>query len=151
MLAAGVQENSIESIVSNIAAAYAQYGAPGYNSLKLTRIRAFDQFLTQYLARSSNSSHSTIFTTEELASLFHFPHSKYNRIAEIRWQNFKIVKAPINIPTEGLLLGTNTYQGVTKDIFLKNEDRFRHFYVVGQTGTGKSSILQSMARQDIRS
>ena len=151
VLASGVQESSLESIVSNIAAAYAQYGAPGYNSLKLTRIRAFDQFLTQYLARSSNSSHSTIFTTEELASLFHFPHSKYNRIAEIRWQNFKIVKAPINIPTDGLLLGTNTYQGVSKDIFLKNEDRFRHFYVVGQTGTGKSSILQSMARQDIRS
>jgi len=96
--------------VSNIAAAYAQYGAPGYNSLKLIRIRAFDQFLAQYLARSSNSSHSTIFTTEELASLFHFPHSKYNRIAEIRWQNFKIVKAPVNIPIEGLLLGTNTYQ-----------------------------------------
>jgi len=151
VLATGIQEHSIESIVSNIAAAYAQYGAPGYNSLKLTRIRAFDQFLTQYLARSSTSSHSTIFTTEELASLFHFPHSKYNRIAEIRWQNFKIVKAPINIPTDGLLLGTNTYQGITKDIFLKNEDRFRHFYVVGQTGTGKSSILQSMARQDIRS
>ena len=150
MLAAGVHEKSIESIVSNIAAAYAQYGAPGYNSLKLTRIRAFDQFLEQYLARSSNSSHSTIFTTEELASLFHFPHSKYNRIAEIRWQNFKIVKAPINIPHEGLLLGTNTYQGVTRNIYLKNEDRFRHFYVIGQTGTGKSSILQSMARQDIR-
>lgn len=150
VLAAGVNVNSIESIVSNIAAAYAQYGAPGYNSLKLTRIRAFDHFLAQYLARTSNSSHSTIFTTEELASLFHFPHSKYNRIAEIRWQNFKIVKAPINIPTEGLLLGTNTYQGVTKNIYLKNEDRFRHFYVVGQTGTGKSSILQAMARQDIR-
>lgn len=60
------------------------------------------------------------------------------------------MKAPINIPTDGLLLGTNTYQGVTKNIYLKNEDRFRHFYVVGQTGTGKSSILQAMARQDIR-
>lgn len=60
------------------------------------------------------------------------------------------MKAPINIPIEGLLLGTNTYQGVTKNIYLKTEDRFRHFYVVGQTGTGKSSILQAMARQDIR-
>ncbi len=56
----------------------------------------------------------------------------------------------MQIATEGLLLGTNTYQGVTKSIYLKNEDRFRHFYVVGQTGTGKSSILQVMARQDIR-
>lgn len=107
--------------------------------------------MKQYLSRASKSSHSTIFTTEELASIFHFPHSKYNRTAEIRWQNFKIVKAPINIASEGLLLGTNTYQGITKEIYLKNEDRFRHFYVIGQTGTGKSSILQVMARQDIRS
>lgn len=34
---------------------------------------------------------------------------------------------------------------------MKNEDRFRHFYVIGQTGTGKSSILSVMARQDVRS
>lgn len=150
-MATGTDQRSIDSIISNIAAAYAQYGAPGYNSLKLAKIRAFDNFLKQYLSRSSKSSHSTIFATEELASIFHFPHSKYNRTAEIRWQNFKIVKAPINIASEGLLLGTNTYQGVTKEIYLKNEDRFRHFYVIGQTGTGKSSILQVMARQDIRS
>jgi type IV secretory pathway VirB4 component len=31
---------------------------------------------------------------------------------------------------------------------MKTEDRFRHFYVIGQTGTGKSSIMQVMARQD---
>ena len=31
---------------------------------------------------------------------------------------------------------------------MKNEDRFRHFYIIGQTGTGKSSIIQLMARQD---
>ena len=32
---------------------------------------------------------------------------------------------------------------------MKTEDRFRHFYVIGQTGTWKSSILQVMARQDL--
>lgn len=35
-----------------------------------------------------------------------------------------------------------------KEIRIKTEDRFRHFYVIGQTGTGKSSIMQVMARQD---
>ncbi len=150
VLASGIDERSTESIVANISAAYSQYGAPGYNSLKLVRASQFDGFIQAYLSRSAYSKQKSILTTEELASLFHFPHSKYNRIAEIKWQNFKIVKAPINIATEGLLLGTNTYQGVTRPIYLKNEDRFRHFYVIGQTGTGKSSILQVMARQDIR-
>ena len=32
---------------------------------------------------------------------------------------------------------------------MKREDRFRHFYVIGQTGTGKSSIFQVMIRQDL--
>ena len=36
-----------------------------------------------------------------------------------------------------------------KEIRLKTEDRFRHFYVIGQTGTGKTSIMQVMARQDL--
>ena len=41
-----------------------------------------------------------ILNTEELASIFHFPHKKYNNTPEIKWQNFKIVKAPTNIPKE---------------------------------------------------
>ena len=63
-----------------------------------------------YLARSVSVHSKTVLSLEEIASLFHFPHSKYNRSAEIKWQNFKIVKAPVNVAKEGILLGTNTYQ-----------------------------------------
>ena len=91
-----------------------------------------------------------ILNTEELASLFHFPHIKYNETPEIKWQNFKVVKAPTNIPKDGILLGENHNRGNKKEIRIKNEDRFRHFYVIGQTGTGKSSIMQVMARQDFK-
>jgi hypothetical protein len=41
-----------------------------------------------------------ILNTEELASIFHFPHIRYNSTPEIKWQNFKIVKAPASIPKE---------------------------------------------------
>jgi DNA helicase HerA-like ATPase len=91
-----------------------------------------------------------ILSVQEIASIYHFPHSKYNKVPEIRWQNFKIVRAPINLPNQGILIGTNNYRGITKEVRIESEDRFRHFYVVGQTGTGKSSILTVMARQDIR-
>lgn len=76
-----------------------------------------------------------ILNTEEIASLFHFPHIRYNETPEIKWQNFKIVKAPHDVPKEGLLLGENIHRGVKKEIRIKTEDRFRHFYVIGQTGT----------------
>jgi len=58
------------------------------------------------------------------------------------------VKAPPNIPKEWLLLWYNIHRWIKKEIRMKTEDRFRHFYVIWQTGTGKSSILQVMARQD---
>ncbi len=146
----GQDSVSTGAVLDNISAAYAQYGSPGHNSLKLTHPKSFESFLAEYLRRSVIFFGSKVLSIEEIASLFHFPHSKYNRTAEIKWQNFKIVKAPVNLPIYGLLLGTNTYQGVTKQVFMKNEDRFRHFYVIGQTGTGKTTLLQVMARQDIR-
>ena len=89
-----------------------------------------------------------ILNVEEIASIFHFPHSKYNLTPEIKWQKFKIVKAPDNLPKEGILLGHNIYRGKKVPVYMQSEDRMRHFYVVGQTGTGKTTILQSMARQD---
>ncbi|OGJ53833.1 hypothetical protein A3D11_00445 [Candidatus Peribacteria bacterium RIFCSPHIGHO2_02_FULL_49_16] len=52
------------------------------------------------------------------------------------------------MPEDGMFLGWNTYRGEKKKIFIDEEDRFRHFYIIGQTGTGKSNILQVMARQD---
>ena len=91
-----------------------------------------------------------ILSSEELASLFHLPDTRFNKTPGIHWQNFKIAPAPKNIPEEGLFIGHNHFRGITTDIHLKREDRFRHFYVIGQTGTGKSSIFQVMARQDLR-
>ncbi|MBL4694216.1 type IV secretion system DNA-binding domain-containing protein [Candidatus Gracilibacteria bacterium] len=81
--------------------------------------------------------------------MFHLPNIRFNKYPRISWQNFKIAPAPPNIPKEGILLGHNIYRGEKEEIRLKREDRMRHFYVIGQTGTGKSSILQVMIRQDL--
>lgn len=93
-------------------------------------------------------SHRFLLGTAELASLFHLPHIKYNKVETIKWQNFKLAPAPINMPGDGLFLGYNVYRGERRKIYMENDDRFRHFYIIGQTGTGKSSIIQLMARQD---
>ena len=87
----------------------------------------------------------------ELASLWHFPSIKYNKMDTIKWQNYKFAPAPKNVPADGMFLGMNAYRGEKRKIYMNNEDRFRHFYIIGQTGTGKSSIIQLMARQDFHS
>jgi len=54
------------------------------------------------------------------------------------------------VPKEGTLIGVNNHRGVEQKIYIAPEDRMRHFYVIGQTGTGKSYLLKNMIIQDIK-
>ncbi|MDP2104032.1 MAG: DUF87 domain-containing protein, partial [Candidatus Gracilibacteria bacterium] len=152
IIATGDDPYIVESEIKNITSSFSQYSIAGGNAFKSEKKTNLEGFIREYIFRyfPFSFAHRSILNIEEIASIFHFPHSKYNKTPEIRWQNFKIVKAPVNLPTEGILLGYNSYKGITKEVRVKNEDRFRHFYIIGQTGTGKSTELQVMARQDFK-
>ncbi len=143
----------VEAELKNIISSFTQFAYPDFNKFTYTIRHSQKALIKNYIFRYFKKPFwlkKMILNTEELASLYHFPHIKYNKTPEIKWQNFKIVKAPKNIPKEGLLLWYNIYRWQKKEIRIKNEDRFRHFYVIWQTGTWKSSILQVMARQDFK-
>ena len=53
------------------------------------------------------------------------------------------------MPESGLLLGYNLFRGAKKPVRIGLTDRQRHMYVVGQTGTGKSTFLENLALQDM--
>jgi hypothetical protein len=57
--------------------------------------------------------------------------------------------APDGLPFEGTLLGMNRFRGVEKEVRITVEDRLRHFYIIGQTGTGKTTLMKNMLAQDI--
>ena len=146
-------QHDADTELKNIISSFSQFSYPELNKFVPTLYHSQKRLLKNYIYRSFSHPlwlKKMILNTEEIASLFHFPHIRYNATPEIHWQNFKLVKAPINIPKEWLLLWENIFRWVKKEIRIKTEDRFRHFYVIGQTGTWKSSILQSMARQDLK-
>jgi len=91
-----------------------------------------------------------LLTSEELASLYHLPSSRYNYTPVINWLSYKVLPAPVNLPQEGILLGNNVYRGITTPIHMLKEDRTRHHYCIGKSGSGKSAFLSWMARQDIK-
>ncbi len=91
----------------------------------------------------------SILNIEEMASVFHFPN-KNVQTPNIEWLGAKSSGAPTNLPTEGLYLGENVFRGVKTKVHIKEEDRVRHFYIIGQTGTGKSVFMSSLALQDIK-
>lgn len=153
-MASSPEKRIAEVNMTSVLNSFAQYGAPSLNGFLIRKWYSSRSLTNNFLFRSFRSAwhvkKKIVLTPEEITSLYHFPHVKFNQTPGVKWQNYKIVKAPSNIPKEGLLLGHNVYRGNAQPIYMKNEDRFRHFYVIGQTGTGKSSIFQSMARQDLR-
>ncbi len=152
IIATGNSQHMVDTELVNITSAFSQFSYPEFNKFTTTLRHSEKKLIHNYIYRYFKKPmylKKMILNTEELASIFHFPHIRYNQTPEIKWQNFKITKAPNNIPKEWMLLGHNVHRWVKKEIRIKNEDRFRHFYVIGQTGTGKSSIMQVMARQDL--
>ena len=139
-----------QALLSNIVASFAMYDAPGKNGFKFTPAKDMESFVTGYILRMFPPENSkSILNAVELATLFHFPDQKNTPTSQLERQASKQVDGPRNIPAEGLLLGYNLFRGVKKPIRLSLSDRQRHMYVVGQTGTGKSTILENLALQDM--
>ncbi len=92
---------------------------------------------------------TSILTSDELATIFHFPN-KFVETPGIHWLNAKRAPAPATLPTSGLYVGKSIYRGITRPIYISRDDRRRHMYIIGKTGTGKSEFLKDMILQDIR-
>ncbi|MCX6792053.1 MAG: type IV secretion system DNA-binding domain-containing protein, partial [Candidatus Gottesmanbacteria bacterium] len=87
--------------------------------------------------------------SDELATIYHLPN-KTVETAHIFWLNAKRAPAPSQIPITGLYLGKSRYRGIERPIYISDEDRRRHIYIIGKTGTGKSQLLEEMIVQDIQ-
>lgn len=139
-----------QAILSNIVAAFSLYDAPGKNGFKFTPAKDIDSLVTSYIMRFFPQGQTkSILNSVELATIFHFPDQRNIPTSQLSRQDSKQVDGPRNVPEEGLLLGYNVFRGAKKPIRLSDHDRQRHMYVVGQTGTGKSTFLENLALQDM--
>ena len=139
-----------QAILQNIISSFSLYDAPGKNGFKFAMAKDIDGLVTSYILRLfPQSNNRNILNSIELATLFHFPDERAIPTTQLARQESKQVDGPRNIPEEGLLLGYNLFRGAKKPIRLSLTDRQRHMYVVGQTGTGKSTYLENLALQDM--
>src|SRR3990167_8517203 len=139
-----------QTILNNLVATFALFDAPGRNGFKFVPAKDIDSFVTAYILRFfPQSKDENILNASELATLFHFPDQQNIPTSQLERQASKQVDGPRNVPEEGLLLGYNMFRGAKKAIKLAEADRARHMYVVGQTGTGKSTFLENLALQDM--
>jgi hypothetical protein len=141
-----------QAILANVVAAFSLFDAPGRNGFKYVPAEQVDALVSDYILRLFPQQHTKmVLNSVELATLFHFPDQRNIPTSQLQRQESKQVDAPRNMPSNGLLLGYNVFRGVKKPIRLEIHDRQRHMYVVGQTGTGKSTFLENLALQDMLS
>lgn len=139
-----------QTILNNMIATFSLFDAPGRNGFKFSPAKDIESFVTSYILRFFPQEKNTnILNTTELATLFHFPDQENIPTSQLERQSSKQVDGPRNIPAEGLMLGYNMFRGVKKAIRLDLNDRRRHLYAVGQTGTGKSVFMENLALQDM--
>ena len=139
-----------QAILNNVVASFALYDAPGKNGFKYAPAKDIGKLTSEYIMRLfPQTKKKNILNSVELATLFHFPDQTNIPTSQLTRQDSKQVDGPRNIPEEGMLLGYNMFRGAKKPIRLGLQDRQRHMYVVGQTGTGKSTYLENLALQDM--
>ncbi|MDD5043227.1 MAG: type IV secretion system DNA-binding domain-containing protein [Patescibacteria group bacterium] len=137
-------------ILDNIVNSFNQYNIYQYgNGFRQSAPSSLKKIIKEFIYRHFNENKKIILNTEEMASIYHFPLPTMET-PRIAWLLSRSAPAPNNIPREGLLLGVNTYRGVKTEVRIKREDRRRHLYVIGMTGTGKSWFQEGLAVRDIK-
>ena len=141
----------VQSIRKDLESAFYQFNEVGGNSLafKMVEGRRQKAMLHRFTYRLWNEDESVPLNLEELATVFHFPEQN-TELTNIKEGKYKKGDAPMDMPTEGVLLGYNNSRLGKVPIHYNREDRVRHLYVIGQTGTGKSTILKNLIIQDMK-
>lgn len=150
-------------LINSVASSFGIFTSPRGNFVKNLPPGLFTtkKLLSSIQNRQFRSGLATqILNTEELSALWHFP-SKLTQLPNIAWGKKLYSDPPENLP---VVDGLSDEQKSAITIFAKTEfknketifgikdgeDRRRHTYIIGKSGTGKTTLIANMAIDDIR-
>lgn len=141
-----------EAIRSDVESAFNQFEDTHGNSLKFERVVKGElrDLLEAFSYRTFADRNALPMSLKELTTIMHLPATGRVATSQVKLSKAGTAPAPMDLPQEGSFLGVNSDRGRETRVFLTPEDRLRHFYVIGQTGTGKTTLLKNMIVQDIK-
>lgn len=154
---ASAKEDDIASMhVNNIVGAFEQFSNPGVNDFKKdksNKLREREFIEDVIFRRMPFNKVKSVLNIEELSAIYHFPN-KNVETPNINWLLARELPASTWISSDvdskdTIWLGDNVFRGVRKRICFKRDDRRRHAFILGQTGSGKSMFMLRMMYQDI--
>lgn len=140
-----------EELLNNLEAPFSQYDDPRGNRLLFKRVSSWGikEFLRNFTYRTFEASIAMPLSLAEITSIFHFTAERVTTSRELKRSFGKQAPAPVETPSDGVRMGINHYGADRMPVHFGTQDRLRHCYVIGQTGTGKTGLLKQMIRQDI--
>jgi len=146
--------NRVQTNLRSILASVRQYYASGSNTFTSEVERSREKALTKYKKRGIDEGSKILLSSEELATIYHFPSGNIDT-PDISWSYSRKSEPPASLPLNDCVYIADTMFRSKKVRFgLSNkhnggEDRLRHMYVIGKSGVGKSTLFESMISQDI--
>lgn len=142
-----------EQILRDIVASFKQFTTAHLNNfIHILPEKTGKEIYEEYLKRNISRDEPDIINIEELASLFHLPNISVET-PSIAWSRAKKLEPPMNLPkaTDGevTIFGETDYRDIKFEFGIKRKDRQRHFYLLGKTGTGKSTLFKNMFISDV--
>lgn len=142
--------------MQSIVASYKQFNTTYLNGFEASRLHEDPHAPDRYRSRLFGTKSLTI-NIEEAATLYHLPHTNVET-PFILWANSQTAEPPANLPVFGSEprhdvspVATTNFRGHNTIFGLPRIDRGRHLYIIGQTGVGKSGLLELLTISDIYS
>jgi hypothetical protein len=162
ILAISQDQISSQAFLSHIAGSFGNLTSGEGNSLILKKPKIFKQkLITSVLNRQFKPAPKYhYFNIEELATIFHLPSISLSKIKNISWGGTMAGEPPENLPiAQGLsdqekqeinFFAKTEFKNQLTNFGIKRLDRRKHMYIIGKTGTGKSTLIANLAINDMR-
>ena len=135
---------------------FKQYNSTNLNGFTMSHDSFRKEDLNRYKLRLF-ADRGFLLNIEEMASVFHLPHTNVET-PNIVWASNKTAEPPNRLPVltghaaddENIsAFGLTNFRGINHQFGMLRGDRSRHVYIIGQTGAGKSGLLELFALSDI--
>jgi len=154
VLYAGANEGTARLRMQAMVSTFKQFNTTNLNGFQ-SKFPSFSRERVEIYQSRKFTDRGFILNIEELASLYHLPHTNVET-PNIVWATSKTAEPPANLPVEGTiraedisLFGITNFRGDNQVFGALRADRGRHFYIIGQTGVGKSKAMELMCLSDI--
>jgi hypothetical protein len=139
-----------------IVGTFKQFNSTNLNGFKVANASFKTDDIARYRSREF-ADKGFILNIEELASVFHLPHTNVET-PNVIWASSKNAEPPSKLPiitgdssidANISAFGMTNFRGINHQFGILRSDRSRHMYIIGQTGSGKTGMLSLLSLSDI--